>query len=424
MSNRTIITVIIFGAIAIFGIIAIQTYLVLKTWNQEESKFHEKVNIALINTAGDLARLSDYPLPGKDLIKRAGPDYYIVNINNEINANSLEYYLQHELEEVGLTEDFEYGIYDCANEEMVYGKYINYHGPAEIESSRSNDLPTYDEFEYYFGVRFPKRSTYLMGEMSLPVIFSAILFITIFFFIYSMIVILRQKRLSEMQKDFINNMTHEFKTPISTIKISSEVFKEHPRVQEDSRLAQYADIISDQNQRLNNQVEKVLNIARIERSSFELNKEVCDVHAILESILSGARVKIEEQNGTLSAAFEAANCTIQADKVHFSNIIHNLLDNAIKYCRTVPEITVSSRNTKKKLIVCIADKGIGIPKENQNKVFKKFYRVPTGNVHNVKGFGLGLFYIKNVCHAHGWKVALRSEEGKGTEIEIIMPVVN
>jgi len=223
-----------------------------------------------------------------------------------------------------------------------------------------------------------------------------------------------------MQKDFINNMTHEFKTPISTIKISSDVFLKNENVKEDKRLHRYATIIKEQNERLNNQVEKVLQIARVERDNFKLNLEEVNLHEILHHTMDSAEVKIYAQNGEIRNDFNATKAFIKADKLHLTNILHNLLDNAIKYCKKTPEILIKTEDLGNKIKLTIKDKGIGIDKEFQGKVFDKFFRVPTGNVHNVKGFGLGLFYIKNICTAHGWRIQLNSEPDQGTEINILL----
>jgi two-component system phosphate regulon sensor histidine kinase PhoR len=257
--------------------------------------------------------------------------------------------------------------------------------------------------------------------MRLTLIFSGILLVTIFFFLYAMSIILRQKRLSEMQKDFINNMTHEFKTPISTIRISTDVFLKSPEIIANPRLSQYANIIQEQNQRLNNQVEKVLQLAKIERGSFKLNKEDVDLHELVQSVLESIRVQVEKLGGTVECELGAKRPHIQADKLHLTNILHNLVDNATKYSKGNPKIILKTKTVDDNRIqLQIIDHGIGISKEALAKVFEKFYRVPTGDVHDVKGFGLGLFYTKNICDAHGWKISIESEQGKGTTVSILI----
>ena len=417
MKDSTIRRVIVLGALAILGVLGVQSYWVVRTWNLQEQEFNDKVHIALLNVAKDLEKIGNQ-LPSQGLISQISTNYYVVNINDIINATPLEFYLRNQLEAIGLAEDFEYGIYDCSNNKMVYGNYISYDPESVIVEKE--DLPMYDEYLYYFGVRFPNRTGYLLNSMNFTILFSLILLLTIAFFAYTLYIILRQKRLSEMQKDFINNMTHEFKTPISTIKISANTFLNHPTVQEDKRLMQYASIISDQNNRLNSQVEKVLQLAQIERDSFELKKEQINLHELLEHIVGSAKLKVEELGGTLSASLNAKKTVITADKLHLTNILHNLLDNAIKYRKDVPDISLTTEGVGEQIHLRIADKGLGINKEQQGKVFEKFYRVPTGNVHNVKGFGLGLFYVKSICRAHNWKLELESEEGEGTTINIYL----
>ena len=418
MKNSTIIRVVIFGAIAIIGIIAIQVHLLMRTWDEKEQEFHEKVVIALTNVADTFEKMGS-SLPAYDFIKPITSNYYVVNVNDVINPNNLDFFLRKELEE--LQEDFEYRIYDCETQEMVFGNFISYSNTINsIDTSelKKEKLPLLNELNYYFGVRFPNRTSEIFSSMRLTIVFAVILFFTMLFFIYSISIILRQKRLSEMQKDFINNMTHEFKTPISTIKISSDVFLNNSQIKEDKRLFQYAQIIQEQNERLNNQVEKVLQLARIERDNFKLNLEQINLHEILINILPSVEMKIQEKGGQLTNNLAAENISLKADKFHLTNILHNVLDNAIKYCKEAPTIEVKTENIRNKPCIKIVDQGIGIAKEHLPKVFNKFYRVPTGNIHNVKGFGLGLFYIKNICEAHGWRLHLNSEEGKGTEVAI------
>ena len=239
-----------------------------------------------------------------------------------------------------------------------------------------------------------------------------------------MLIILRQKRLSELQKDFINNMTHEFKTPISTIKVAADVFASHPIIQSDGRLAKYSQIMREQNTRLNTQVEKVLQITRIDRNTLDLNTEIINLHELLETILPTIQVKIEGMDGIMEQRLRAKQPYIKADMLHLTNIIHNLLDNAMKYSKEgKPEVLVITEESEKNIRLMITDRGIGIDKDHHKKIFHRFYRVPTGNIHNVKGFGLGLFYVKNIVQAHGWTLDLVSESEKGTSIIIDIPKV-
>ena len=422
MKNNTINRVIFLGAIAIIGILGIQSYWVINTWNLQEDEFHQTVKIALLQVAKNMATKDSIELPIQDLVRRRSSNYYVVNINNHINSSELEYYLIKELEDHALEVDFEYAVFDCSNDRMVYGAFCKLSDARENKKeTRLGDLPTMEGLTYYFGIKFPNRESYLLGQMWLALLFTGILLVSVLFFAYAISVILQQKRLSEMQKDFIDNMTHEFKTPISTIKISANVLKNARELQDNPRLLRYTSILEEQNQRLNDQVEKVLQIARVEQQSFELKKETLQLNKLLSGILNSTALTVSNLKGQLHHKLTKDLPLIQADKHHLTNVLHNLLENAIKYSDNKPDILVSTEVNRKKIILSVKDKGIGIEKALQGKIFNKFYRVPTGNVHNVKGFGLGLFYTKNICKAHGWTLLLESEKGKGTDISIVIP---
>ncbi|GJM34992.1 MAG: two-component sensor histidine kinase [Saprospiraceae bacterium] len=422
MNNKTITRVILLGVIALTGIIGLQSYWVTSTWDINEEDFNKKINYALYNVAKSLANINDSTLPPREIINRKTSNYYIVNLADEINSDYLEYFLQKELESLALNIDFEYAVFDCNTNEMVYGNYCNY-SPHIKKDLVLGDLPKDSKFTYYFGVKFPTRSGYLFGKMQLSIFISVILLITTLFFAYSMFVILRQKRLSEMQKDFINNMTHEFKTPISTIRISADVFLNNPNIKSDPRLLQYATIIKEQNQRLNNQVEKVLQLAKIEQGSFLLKMECVNLKEILQNIGESIQMRVDKRGGDFDMDLGSQPIFVMADRLHLSNILYNLLDNAIKYCRESPHIKLRLKQKGLKVEVIIEDEGVGIPKEHQPRVFDKFFRVPTGDVHNVKGFGLGLYYVKNICDTHHWNLRLYSKQDCGTKVEIEMPSI-
>lgn len=421
MDSNIIKRVVLLGTLAIIGILVIQSYWVMQTWNLKEDEFHQTVKIALLQTAEDLAKEDSIVLSFEDLINRRSSNYYVVNTNNHIHGPTLEYYLHKALTDHHLILPFEFGVYDCTSNKMVYGNYCEIATEDKELTTTLGDLPKMEGLTYYFGVRFPTRTSYMLGQMYRSVFFTILLLLTIFFFGYAIAIIMRQKRLSEMQKDFINNMTHEFKTPISTIKISADVFANAPEVINNPRLAKYADIIKTQNHRLNDQVEKVLQIARVEQDSFQLNMENVVLGNLINSVLNSVELKVYEQEGQLIRNIQIGETIIKADKHHLTNILHNLLDNALKYVKNKPIIKVSALQKNSAIQLIIKDNGIGIKKEYHSKVFQKFYRVPTGNIHDVKGFGLGLFYIKNICEAHGWIIHLESEEEMGTQLSILIP---
>ena len=419
MRNNTIKFIIALATISIAGIIITQAYWVRKAFDIKEKQFNQTVHIALRRVSEQIAKLNQSQTEINP-VKQMSSDYYVVNINDAIDANILEHYLKSEFAKYSLHIDYEYGIYDCATDKMVYGNYIS-HNTEIDETAQKAKLPKYDEFVYYFGVRFPTKSMYLAGQMDIWIFSSFILLTVIIFFGYTLFIILKQKRLSEVQRDFINNMTHEFKTPISTIAVSVDLISNPKILVKPDSILNYAQIIKTQNNRLKNQIDKVLQMAVMDRGKLKLSKEKVDLHQVLSEAVQHFNLKGEE-NITLKCEFDEGSPIIFADKVHFTNIIYNLLDNASKYVKAVPHIEITTKRIKNQIALSIKDNGIGISKEHKKKVFEKFFRVPTGNVHDVKGFGLGLNYVKQIIKAHKWKIKLESEIDKGSTFIINMPI--
>jgi two-component system phosphate regulon sensor histidine kinase PhoR len=256
------------------------------------------------------------------------------------------------------------------------------------------------------------------------------------FFAYTLFIIFKQKRLGEIQKDFINNMTHEFKTPISTIAISAEVIKDPETARLPERLLNYATIIQNENNRLRQQVDRVLQAARLNQDDLGLKKELLDINPLVREAISNLELFLKEKKGSIQIDGTTTRY-IKGDKLHLISAISNIVDNAIKYCEQSPQIlinikegTITSqsgswnfRNKKIEVVqTAIADNGIGIEKENQKRIFQQFYRVPTGNVHNVKGFGIGLHYVKLIVDAHQGSILVNSEPGKGSQFIISIPI--
>ncbi len=392
-------------------------YWVNKSYGLAEEQFNKTVEIALYNVAQKMAEFNNSELPNENPVRQISSNYFIVDINNVIDAKILDHFLKTEFEYSNIHIDYEYAIYDCETNEMVFGNYIKQN---DISSKEKQKFQKFDEFTYYFGILFPSKMLYIMNSMNIWLISSFVLFTAIIFFAYSVFIILKQKRLSEIQKDFINNMTHEFKTPISTIGISAEVLAEPEIAKNPERLRNYAEIIAGQNKRLENQIEKVLQLAQLEKSKFRLNKEEFDIHKVIKQVGEAFKLTIDKKNGALHCNLKAKRSVIKGDKLHTTNIIYNLLDNAFKYSPEKPDITISTYNKNGRLFLEISDKGPGISKKYQKKIFNKFFRIPTGNIHNVKGFGLGLNYVKNIVHAHNWKIKVESNPGEGSRFIIVM----
>ncbi len=264
---------------------------------------------------------------------------------------------------------------------------------------------------------------YIIGRMAW-MITASILFtcIIISAFVLTIRTMFRQKNLSEIKSDFINNMTHELKTPLATISLAIDALTNEKVIHDTDKIKYYSVMIKEENKRMNKQVEKILQAARIERQEINLNLQVINAHEMITKVTDNLSLQIQEKNGTLNLKLNAAKHIIQADEVHFSNIIFNLLDNAIKYSKDNLHIDVETLNLGGMLAIKIKDNGIGMNKETQSRIFEKFYRAHTGNLHNVKGFGLGLSYVKAMVDAHGGKIKVESTLGKGSTFTVSMPL--
>jgi two-component system phosphate regulon sensor histidine kinase PhoR len=371
----------------------------------------------------------------------------VVNINDEINPSLLEHFLIKEFKRYNLSLDFEYAIYDCNSKKMVYG--VSLKGKSDTlhrESIRSSKkagcdsdeeffedhyhtgaekkicpLPTSKKYTYYFGVYFPNRSKYYSNNIHTWYVVNGILFIVILFFSYTLYIIIKQRRLSEIQKNFINNLTHEFKTPIASIDLSAKVLADPAIIQQPGRLEKYAGIIGEQTQRLSLQIEKVLQMASIEKKKLQLEKQEIDLSEFVNKCVDEFRNSQSGDHDVFELNIPGKPLKIQADPFHFRNIIYNILDNAFKYSDDKPEIKIQLEHDKDHIEISFADHGIGIPRQYRKKIFDRFFRIPTGNVHDVKGFGLGLDYVKKITSRHGWKIRVIDNSPKGSIFKLIIP---
>lgn len=285
-----------------------------------------------------------------------------------------------------------------------------------------DDISTQGNFLHIY---FPNRRNYIIRSMGLMGVISGVLTILILFtFGFTLYIIFRQKKLSEMKGDFVANMTHELKTPISTISLASQMLGDQSIPDANKNLDKISDIISQESKRLGFQVEKVLQMSAIDKGNLSLKIKEVDFHEIVESVAGNFLLQVENKGGLLIPSLHADKTVVSVDSVHMTNVVSNLLDNAIKYSDKTPEIFIESKNDNEKLYISVRDNGIGISKQNQNRVFEKFYRVPTGNVHNVKGFGLGLNYVKKIIEAHKGEIFIESEPGEGTVFTFTLPLTN
>ncbi len=420
--NRTAIRlVLILGILAIAGIISVQFYFVRQAVNQESRQLNQTITIALTSVAEDLARYNDAELPRQNPVFHHSPDYYIVNVNTHIQPDILEQFLVTEFKIRRLTLDFEYGIYDCSTDKMVYGSMVRFGDKPRIKPMQDN-LPKSSDYLYYFGIHFAGRNQMILDSLGIWYFFSFILLLVVIFFAYSQMIILRQRRYAEVQRDFINTMTHEFKTPLASLSMSADVIQRPDIIKDPERLFRYGEIIRSQVNHLLKQVELVLEMGGPSGDKLLIKKVPVQLKVLVGEIFEQMEPHIHCSKGTLTLSYQSKIETIEADPLHLSNILLNLLDNALKYSGDVPVIEVTISDSSDGLFIEVRDHGIGIPAKLTKRIFEKFYRVPTGNVHNAKGFGLGLYYTRNAVKAHGWKISLESKEGQGTVVRIMIAV--
>jgi two-component system, OmpR family, phosphate regulon sensor histidine kinase PhoR len=351
---------------------------------------------------------------------------HFIPIEERVDVQRLDSMIQQELEAKGITIEYEFGIYSALKKEMVYEKTGKYSEDL-IKMGQSFQLFPSDFFSVpnYIFIFFPNRQEFLLKQMQQTLVLSFVLVtLIILIFTYVLISFVRQKRLSEERNDFINNMTHEFKTPISTISLACEAMRDPFIKKDDATRETYIDIINKENIRLSTMAEKILQTAMIDHGQLKMNKDIVDAKKVISAVIENITLQLEQRQGRVHAFFLAINHTIAADKLHFTNIIFNLLDNAIKFTRNQPEIIVKTFKERNNLIIEVIDNGIGIPKNDQKKVFEKLYRVSSGNVHDVKGFGLGLSYVKAIVEVHKGTISLESEPGKGSTFKLTFKCID
>jgi two-component system, OmpR family, phosphate regulon sensor histidine kinase PhoR len=326
---------------------------------------------------------------------RAAYNYYITNLNPGSHHQSNLKFAEVDVDSLGI----HYKISLTPNNNFLEKKFLILHFP-----NQQRDII---------------RTIYPLLTIS-----AIVILIFTFSFYYILAVNLRQKKLSSIKNDFISNMTHEFKTPISTIALASEMLSDSSINQTPEKQSRYLRMIRDENKRLSVLVESILQTSILDKGEFKLKRSEVDVHDIINTAINNTQLLISQRGGTINTHLLAQHHKLMADKVHLTNIVFNLIDNAIKYTTDVPEISVKTENKDGNILIAVKDNGIGISKENQRKIFDKFYRVPTGNVHNVKGFGLGLSYVLAVAEKHGGRVDVQSELGKGSTFIIVIPIEN
>lgn len=363
---------------------------------------------------------------GSTVIESIADEYQKSNepLRKRINPFWIDSLLRFELHNKGIFLPFTYSV-STFNSDSVILTSATY-----VDNAKANIIPANTYQVSIFSkevindpgrikISFPQKNSLILTKMTASMATSgALLLVLIVCFGYTIFSIIRQKKISEMKMDFINNMTHEFKTPVSTIMIASEALKDKEIAEDKSRVARLANIIFEENQRLGSHIERVLNIARIEKNDLKLDIKQLDVNEMVTTVLDSMSLKLQKYNVVANLNLDAEKAIIEADELHFSNVLYNLIDNAIKYSPDMPEITISTFNKNNEVVIRVADKGIGMNRDQQTKIFEQFYRIPTGNLHDVKGFGLGLSYVNTIVKRLNGTISVKSEKEKGSEFEL------
>jgi two-component system phosphate regulon sensor histidine kinase PhoR len=414
MEIKKLNIIITLGFVAIIGILIAQLLWTRQAYNLEDKKFNQTVNVALLEVvkklSGGKASFTESP------VQNISNDYYVVNINNEFHPDVLEHYLKTEFTRFQINTDYVYAVYNCHSDKMLYGKYIS--KDQDESNNKVIKFPKHKNLVYYFSIRFPDKTTYLISSLRFWYVLTFALIIILLVYVYSIYTIIQQKKFSELQRDFINNMTHEFKTPLSSILLASEALTKQDAVKENPKLKTYTSIITDQGNKLNHHIEKILNIAKNDASGLSLKPQRIVLPPFIREIAETVRHKNEHIS--LEIHIDESTSVI-ADEFHFANIIYNILDNSVKYCETEPVIIISVHTGQKGLSLKFKDNGMGIPDKNLPHIFDKFYRVHTPKSEEVTGFGLGLFYVKKVVRQHGWKIMVENNTGKGITTTLFIP---
>ncbi|MEY4291741.1 MAG: hypothetical protein RIQ61_118 [Bacteroidota bacterium] len=422
MTNKSIRLLMLVAFLGAIGIIITQTYWVRKAYQLQEKEFELKTNLALRNVASNIAELKHIQLPIYSPVEQISPDFYIVQINVQVEKEVLAHFLQASFTKQNITTNFWYGLYDCMSDTVQYAAYINMQGNV-IDDIPSASFKKLKKLNYHFAVYFPNRKHFLSQQLSVWIVSTIVLIFILILLTYLLFIILKQKRLSEIQKDFVNNMTHEFKTPLASIQLSADVLKNPTILHNEQRLLNYATIISTEAKRLSHQVERVLQMAQGNKGEIQLSKSLFIWQTLIKETLSSFDQAIALKRATINLDLPTTPISYFGDQLHLRNCISNLIDNALKYTETDPVITISI-GISQQLTITVEDNGIGINKNDQKLLFKKFYRVNTGNIHNVKGFGLGLSYVRLIINAHNGRIECESDLGKGTKFVIYLPITN
>lgn len=416
MRSSTIRIFIVLAIVSISGIFITQVFWFRKAFQFKQAEFNKQVELSLREVVKGILDYHGNKQGTLHPVEQVNEQLFVVQLDAPTEVAVLEYYLKNEFIKYRIHEDYEFAVFDCASKKPILGG-------TELVSEQGNIQyldPKYGfPANYYFTIYFPHHAGNLFSEMGIWLFSSLAVLLVSLFFGYGLFVILKQKRYAEIQRDFINNMAHEIRTPLTTISLSVKSIVNHKvGNQAEEKEQKYLEIISKESERLKAQLDRVLSFTG-DGNLLLLKPEKTELHEFVLTHFSDWCKQDHENSCTLNFQFEAEKQIVLIDSFHFYQALLNLLDNAKKYCKKEPQITISTRNIGSKFLELeIKDNGIGIAASSQQKIFDQFYRIPTGNIHDVKGFGIGLSYVKKVIRAHKAEISLRSKLGEGTSFII------
>lgn len=424
MRSSTLKWIVLSATLLAAIVVTVQLYWLKKVYSYEQRQFNVNVVKSIRGVFEDLEMNDQAGVIVKDLIDAPADNYFWFKADTIPPKDSLVFYIQDEFADFGVLTDCRLAAYNAAEKKYVYEEYIP--APASRYAGimpPTQELPVFSRTADHIVLYFPHRQEYVLEQMDFWIVSTVVLFLALIGLAASLFYFYRQKFLAEIQKDFVNNFTHEFKTPLAVMKIASDVLSQGSISQQPDRLERYVTIIRSQTEHLQSQVERLLRTASIETKDLPIRKEEVDPCQLIEQALGKVQPLIEQKKAKIELKMEELNGAgrVHADKAHLELAVVNLLENALKYS-TEPHIVVETGHSDDDFFISVKDNGVGIEKQYLKNIFKKFYRVPTGDIHDVKGFGLGLNFVKRIIDAHKGKIKVNSLPGIGTEFRLFIPL--
>jgi two-component system phosphate regulon sensor histidine kinase PhoR len=409
MRNVHLARIILFGAVVLVCLMIVQLYWFNSAFDVAERQFDHTVQVALKKVADSVSDEAE--------VKKLSSNFFFVATASKLDSEKIGSMVVHEFDLRSLDLDYELGVYNAEDDTLVYGKYVDASGKKWFDS-RFHASVAETGTDKNFAVYFPSKKSFLVGQLGIWIFSTIILLLMMLFFAFAIASLLRERKYAELKSDFINNMTHEFKTPVTNINIAAEILRKKFGGQESAD--RYIDILLKENEKLRQKIDTVLLGSSTDyQTNFSMVK--LDVHQLISECAEAFEMKVEERQGSLRLEFLAASATVLGDRDLLLHAISNVIDNAEKYSAHKPDILVRTRDHEKVIEIDIVDRGMGIPSDLTSRVFEKFFRIKTGDVHNVKGFGLGLNFVRNVIKSHKGHISLSSEVNQGTEVRIFLP---